>query len=144
MTATTCTVQTLTTASEIRTIARRADQGHARDMNTFKRLAREAGYEGRGGGWIYDRNGRQVTQGWGSLACRVRYSMVPATEFAEAAERLGIRLLPGGTVNIVLRHDGTYEAVPVTAGTRMGMGTHTRIEDALADAHAYLATVTRH
>ena len=34
-----------------------------------KRWAKARGIVGRKGGWLYDADGRTVTQGWGSLAC---------------------------------------------------------------------------
>jgi hypothetical protein len=37
-----------------------------------KAWAKEFGYEGRAGGWIYNPSGRTVTQGWGSFADTLR------------------------------------------------------------------------
>jgi hypothetical protein len=40
-------------------------------------IARHLGYHGREGGWIYDRHGRPVIQGYWKLAVRLGRAIVP-------------------------------------------------------------------
>lgn len=91
---------TTITMQTARDLAARAADGHSASLRQFTRLAREAGFTGRAGGWIHDTHkphNKALAQGWQSFAFEVSHphrigSRRPA--YADAARRI-MQLLEG-------------------------------------------------